>query len=72
MVIETSSRRSNRGKRKINILLSDITYATTCIDLNLPFTLCCDRCRSIEETKRRLLKKSSIQTKRFREYKNTI
>ena len=64
MVIKTSSKRSNRGKRKINILLSDINYATTYIGLDLPLTLCCDKCRLIKEAKRRFLKKSSHEIKR--------
>ena len=62
-----SSRRSNRGKIKTNILLSDISFVTTCIDLDLPITLCCDRCCSIKESQSGLLKKSSHQPKRFRD-----
>ena len=65
--MKTSSRRSNRGKIKTNILLSDISFVTTCIDLDLPITLSCDRCRSIKESQSGLLKKSSHQPKRFRD-----
>ena len=67
MAMNTSSRRSNRGKIKTNILLSDISFVTTCLDLNLPITLCCDRCHSIKESQCGLLKKSSHQHKRFRD-----
>ena len=65
MATKTSTRRSNRGKIKQNILLSDIRYSSTCVELNLPVALCCDRCRAIKEAKCGLLKKSSHSTKRF-------
>ena len=61
----TTSRRSSRTK--INILLSDIKYSPTCIELGLSFALCCDPCQNIKEAEAGLINKSSHPSKRFRE-----
>ena len=63
--MKISSRRSNRGKIKTNISLSDISFVTTCIDLDLPITLSCDRCRSIKESQSGLLKNRHINPNAF-------
>ena len=65
MASNSSSRRSNRGKLKSSILLSDISYSSNCVELDLPLTLCCDRCQAIKEAECGLLKKSSHSSKRF-------
>jgi len=62
----TTSRRS-RSRTKTDILLSDIKYSSTCIELDLPFALCCDPCQNIKEAEVGLIKKSSHPSKRFRE-----
>ena len=49
------------------MLVSDIKYNSRCIDLDLPFLLSCDSCRSILEVKSGMLKKSSHKSKRFRD-----
>ena len=61
-----SPRRSNRNV-KCDILLTNIKYNSRCIDLNLPFSLCCDSCRSILEAESGILKKSSHKKKRYRD-----
>ena len=40
-----TKRRTRTAVRK-NILLSDITYDSTYIILDLPHTLCCDNCKN--------------------------
>ena len=66
MAKRTSSRLSSQNS-KCNILVSEIKYNSRCIDLDLPFSLCCDSCRSILEVKSGILKKSSHKSKRFRD-----
>ena len=66
MAKRVSTRLSSRNS-KCNILLSDIKYNSTCITLDLPFSLCCDSCSSTLEAQRGLLKKSSHKLKRFRD-----
>ena len=61
-----SPRRRNRNA-KCNIFLTDIKYNSRCIDLDLPFSLCCDSCCSILEAESGLLKKSSHKSKRYRD-----
>ena len=42
-----SSNRSSRSRserRKQDILLTYIKYSSTCLELNLPTSLCCDNC----------------------------
>ena len=62
-----SSRQCRDRKTKTNILLSDIKYISTCIELDLPFTLCCYTCQKNKEVELGLCKKSSHPSKRFRE-----
>ena len=60
-------KRASSQNSKYNILVSDIKYNSRCIDLDLPFSLSCDSCRSILEVKCGMLKKSSHKFKRFRD-----
>ena len=48
-------------------MVTDIKYNSRCVDLDLPFSLCCDSCRSTLEAKSGILKKSSHKAKRFRD-----
>ena len=55
--------KSKRSQPKRDINLTDITYTSTCIDLNLPSTLQCSTCSLKSDP---LKKKSSHKEKRFR------
>ena len=61
------STRSSRGNKKVDILLTDINSYSTCIDLSLIRSLCCDNCLGIFDASRGLMKKSSHSKKRFRD-----
>ena len=66
MAKRTSSRRSYRNA-KCNILVSDIKYNSTCIDLDLTVSLYCSSCRPTMNSKSGMSKKSSHKPKRFRD-----
>lgn len=57
------STRSSRGNKKVDILLTDINSYSTCIDLSLIRSLCCDNCLGIFYSSHELIKKAHIQKK---------
>ena len=61
------TRRSEKGKRK-TLEASDIKSFDTCIDIDLPRDLCCDKCQVTIDQINNLTKKPSVKKKRFRDY----
>ena len=65
------ARRTKSGRTKVkSIEFTDIKSNSTCLTINLPRDLCCDICRQKKDAACCLLKKSSVGSKRFRDYKS--
>ena len=62
--------RSSQKNKSVNIVLTDIKYSSTCLDLQLPRDLCCHLCLPQFDARLGLGKKSSVGKKRFRQYKS--
>ena len=62
--------RPTRSRQKKDILLTDIKYNSTCLTLDIPFSLCCDICKPIKEAANGLLKNSS-KTRMKKRYRDT-
>jgi len=62
--------RTKSGRTKVkSIEFTDIKSNSTCLTINLPRDLCCDICRPKKNAAYCLLKKSSVGSKQFRDYK---
>jgi len=70
--VKMATRKSRRRQGAIKIALSDIKSTSTCITLGLNVrALCCDNCVRQLEAGVGMSKKSSVPTKRFRDYEES-
>ena len=70
--VKMATRKSRRRQGALKIALSDIKSTSTCITLGLNVrALCCDNCVRQLEAGVGMSKKSSVPTKRFRDYEES-
>ena len=70
--VKMATRKSRRRDGAIKIALSDIKSTSTCISLGINVrTLCCDNCVTQLDSEIGMSKKSSVPTKRFRDYEES-
>ena len=62
------STRSSAGRSKKHIDLTSIKSTSTCLDLEFPRDMCCNKCQVKQDTKFGLAKRSSVGAKRFHDY----
>ena len=70
--VKMATRKRRRRDGAINIELSDIKSTSTCISLGLTIReLCCDNCKTQLDAQIGMSKKSSVRTKRYRDYEES-